>query len=49
MLGSNFTHGPSSTKRKLLGANLFAAGAADVAMRADPGLHVIFFARSDSR
>jgi hypothetical protein len=30
----------------LFGANLLAAGAADMAMRADPGFHAIFFRRA---
>src|SRR6478672_7521227 len=33
---------PPEKKGKLLGTDLLAAGAADVAMRADPGVHAIF-------
>ena len=47
MLGSN-SHGLRA-ERELFGANLFAAGATDVAMRADPGLHAISFAADPPR
>ena len=43
MFGSNRVQGPFEPERNLFGTNLFAAGAADVAMRADPRLHAIFF------
>ena len=43
MFGSNLRGRPFQQKRKLFRANLLAARAADVAMRADPGLDAVLF------
>ena len=41
MLGSSLRGRSFQQKRKLFRADLFAARAADVAMRVDPGLHAV--------